>query len=66
MSDLGQTRRFRDVRGMSGLPPPADISGHGRHFAFVPEAVISQATIQWERSRSHRLYRKSGCIIPCP
>jgi hypothetical protein len=38
MSVLGQTRRFRDVRGMSGLPPTADISGHGRHFAFVPEA----------------------------
>ena len=40
MSGLGQTRRFRDVRGMSGLPPTADISGHGRHFAFVPNADI--------------------------
>ena len=40
MSALGQSRRFRDVRGMSGLPPTADISGHGRHFAFVPKAEI--------------------------
>jgi hypothetical protein len=40
MSVQGQTRRFRDVRGMSGLPQTADISGLGRHFAFVPEADI--------------------------
>jgi hypothetical protein len=36
MSASGQTRQFRDVRGMSGLPPTADISVPGRHFAFVP------------------------------
>jgi hypothetical protein len=41
MSGLGQTRRFRDVRGMSGLPQTADISGLGRHFAFVPKAELS-------------------------
>jgi hypothetical protein len=40
MSLLGQTRRFRDVRDMSGLPQTADISGPGRHFAFVPIAAI--------------------------
>jgi hypothetical protein len=40
MSASGQTRRFRDVRGMSGLPQTADISGRGRHFAFVPKADI--------------------------
>src|SRR5258708_5918951 len=34
----GQTRRFRDVRLMSGLPPTADVSGPGRHFAFGPES----------------------------
>ena len=39
-SALGQTRRFRDVRGMSGLPQTADISGRGRHFAFGPQADI--------------------------
>jgi hypothetical protein len=33
---MGQTRWFRDVCGMSGLPQTAGISGHGRHFAFVP------------------------------
>ena len=38
MSEMGQTRRFRDVRDMSGLPQTADISGPGRHFAFVPQA----------------------------
>jgi len=48
MSALGQTRRFRDVRGMSGLPPTADISGHGRHFAFVPEADIWPC-VKWRR-----------------
>jgi hypothetical protein len=40
MSASGQMRRFRDVRGMSGLPPTADLSGHGRHFAFVPQAEV--------------------------
>jgi hypothetical protein len=36
MSAMGQTRRFRDVRDMSGLPQTTDIAGPGRHFAFVP------------------------------
>src|SRR5258705_13824256 len=40
MSASGQTRRFRDVRGMSGLPQTADISGPGRHFAFGPIADL--------------------------
>jgi hypothetical protein len=44
MSPTGQTRRFRDVRDMSGLPQTADISGPGRHFAFVPKADIRQQT----------------------
>jgi hypothetical protein len=42
MSAPGQTRRFRDVRDMSGLPQTADISGPGRHFAFVPRPDISR------------------------
>src|SRR5258705_6084243 len=37
---MGQTRRFRDVGGMSGLPLSADISGRGRHFAFGPNAEV--------------------------
>jgi hypothetical protein len=40
MSQLGQTRRFRDVRDMSGLPQTADISGPSRHFAFGPGTDI--------------------------
>ena len=36
-----QTRRFRDVRLMSGLPPASDISGTGRHFAFGPTTALS-------------------------
>jgi hypothetical protein len=43
MSALGQTRRFRDVRGMSGLPQTADVSGRGRHFAFVPKPDVSRS-----------------------
>jgi hypothetical protein len=39
---FGQTHRFRDVRDMSGLPQTADISGPGRHFAFVPQSDIHQ------------------------
>jgi hypothetical protein len=38
-----QSRRFGDVPRMSGLPQTADISGLGRHFAFVPKAVIQLA-----------------------
>jgi hypothetical protein len=33
-------RRFRDVGGMSGLPLAPDISGLGRHFAFVPVSDV--------------------------
>ena len=40
-SALGQARRFRDVRLTSGLPPTADISGTGWHFAFGPQPDIA-------------------------
>ena len=43
MSELGQTRRFPDVRRMSGLPPSSDVSGAGRDFAFGPEAEVTRA-----------------------
>jgi hypothetical protein len=44
MSALGQSRRFGDVRRMSGLPQTADISGPSRHFAFVPKADLAHQT----------------------
>jgi hypothetical protein len=34
MTAVGHTRRFRDVRLRSGLPPTADIFRLGQHFAF--------------------------------
>jgi hypothetical protein len=37
-SVVGHTRRFHDVRRMSGLAPTADISGDARHYAFGPGA----------------------------
>ena len=36
------SRRFRDVRRMSGLPPTSDVSGPGRHFAVGPKAVTRE------------------------
>ena len=44
MSELGHSRRLGHVGDMSGLPQTADISGPGRHFAFVPNADIGTAT----------------------
>ncbi len=35
---IGSNASLRDVRGMSGLTPTADISGPSRHFALGPEA----------------------------
>jgi hypothetical protein len=51
MTALGQTRRFRDVRGMSGLPQTADVSGSGRHFAFVPKGDIRTFALEAPRVR---------------
>jgi hypothetical protein len=42
MTVLGHSRRLGHLGDMSGLPQTADISGPCRHFAFVPEAVISR------------------------
>jgi hypothetical protein len=44
MSALGQTRRFRDVRDMSGLPQTTDLAGPARHFAFVP--ILLQKSVE--------------------
>jgi hypothetical protein len=52
-----QTRRFRDVRDMSGLPQTADISGPGRHFAFVPKAEVSCGQSGQQAPRD----RRCGC-----
>jgi hypothetical protein len=40
-SVVGHSRRLGLVCGTSGLPQTADISGPGRHFAFVPEGDIA-------------------------
>jgi hypothetical protein len=72
MSDLGQSRRFRDVRGMSDLPPTADISGHGRHFAFVPfpDVVLATETRPFSTqavysiNSSARIRIGAGIVIP--
>jgi hypothetical protein len=58
---MGQTRRFRDARRMPGLPPTADISGAGRHFAFGPTTDMARA----ER-RAEIEVRPSFCIAPYP
>src|SRR4030088_2285310 len=39
-SVMGHSRRLGLVGDMSGLPQTADISGPGRHFAFVPKAEV--------------------------
>jgi hypothetical protein len=49
MSELGQTRRFRDVRGLSDLPPTSDVSRSDRHFAFVPKAEV----VRWAIGLQH-------------
>jgi len=49
MTASGQTRRFRDVRSMSGLPQIADISGPGRHFAFAPNTDMRHGAVKFGR-----------------
>jgi hypothetical protein len=52
MTAAGQTRRFRDVCGTSGLSQTADISGPGRHFAFGPLSDINdEPTIELTYAR---------------
>jgi hypothetical protein len=46
MPAKGQTRRFRDVRGMSGPLHTADISGPDQHFAFVPYPDIPAFSLE--------------------
>src|SRR5580693_3328474 len=66
MSALGQKRRFRNVRDMSGLPQTADIIGPGRYFAFVPEADIAGPLASTWRVHSgtstHRVPAPSGVL----
>jgi hypothetical protein len=38
MSALGQKQTFREARGMSALPPKADMCGATRDVRFGPEA----------------------------
>jgi hypothetical protein len=70
MTALGHSRRFRDVRDMSGQPQTADISGPGRHFAFVPLSDITLAprTIEdrtpWRPARIDPLIAASKAGVP--
>jgi hypothetical protein len=57
MSASGQTRRFRDVRLTSGLPPTADIFRVDQHFAFGPRPVILS-----DAGPEHLGRRVQGCI----
>ena len=41
MSALGQKRTLRSARGMSALPPKADIGTQPRDVRFVPKADIA-------------------------
>jgi hypothetical protein len=41
MSQMGQTRRFRDVRSMSGLHLSSDVSEPGRHVALGPSTEVA-------------------------
>ncbi len=55
MSEMGQTRRFRHVRGTSALPPIATIKQTCRQVGSVPRADnrSSATTLAfWARSRS--------------
>jgi hypothetical protein len=52
MSAQGQTRRFRDVRDMSGQPQTADISGPSQHFALVPEPDITRVRNKDDHGRT--------------
>jgi hypothetical protein len=45
MSQLGQKRRFSDVRVTSALPLKADIHRGGRHVRLVPGAAIGQISV---------------------
>jgi hypothetical protein len=45
---------------MSGLPQTADISGRGRHFAFVPVADIATRSI----TSSARCKNAGGIVMP--
>jgi hypothetical protein len=56
MSASGHTRRFHDVRRMSGLAPTADISGDTLHYAFGP---IAEAT---PTKQGRRLPDRQYCV----
>jgi len=69
MTALGQARRFRDVRFTSGLPPTADISGTGWHFAFGPRGDVAWSSndlvvrnIESEPLAARRVCQKSADV----
>jgi hypothetical protein len=64
MSASGHSRRLGHVGDMSGLPPTADVSEPGRHFAFVPNPDMVDAGRGKEKAARRRLskfeMRESG------
>src|SRR3979411_402900 len=59
-SVVGQTRRFRDVHGLSDLPPTSDVSRSNRHFAFGPGPVISRMLSR--RARATRTIKVASIL----
>jgi hypothetical protein len=49
MSEIGQKRRFGNVRIISALPPEADIHHKGRHVSKVPRRDIEHASARKEK-----------------
>jgi hypothetical protein len=62
MSQMGQARRFSDVRRMSGLTQTADISGPDRHFAFGPGADMMGDIDR----RCYRRLADERVVVSCP
>jgi hypothetical protein len=48
MTASGQSRRFDLLSIKSALPRTSDVSGRGRHFAFVPIADLAKDTLAGE------------------
>jgi hypothetical protein len=58
MSEVGQSRRFRDVGCESALPPRTDIVGWVGHVGKVPTVIRALSTPLPARSRA---FRRQGC-----
>jgi hypothetical protein len=56
-----QSRRFDLLSITSALPRTTDVSGLGRHFAFVPNADIS--TLLWSGGDIAALTHQSPAVV---